>query len=151
MRRMLAFANESPGLLGQPEKQWAQPGPLNGQWKGGASKDRRKYLREWRAKNGEHARNHRYKAKFGISLETYERMFLEQKGLCAICNKAMKRLCVDHCHNTKQMRGLLCHKCNMALGGFNDSVELLKAAIKYLNKEVNKGASKKQSAIQVPK
>jgi len=40
---------------------------------------------------------------------------------------------VDHCHVTKQFRGWLCHKCNRALGHLNDSTELLKRALEYLN------------------
>jgi hypothetical protein len=43
-----------------------------------------------------------------------------------------KYLAVDHCHKTGKIRGLLCHYCNIALGGFKDSIESLKKAIKYL-------------------
>jgi len=39
---------------------------------------------------------------------------------------------LDHCHDTDSFRGWLCHKCNRALGGFNDDVSLLQNAIKYL-------------------
>lgn len=39
---------------------------------------------------------------------------------------------LDHCHETKSFRGWLCHKCNRALGAFNDNIEYLQRAIKYL-------------------
>ena len=39
---------------------------------------------------------------------------------------------LDHDHDTKQFRGWLCRKCNLALGNFNDSIDILKKAIQYL-------------------
>ena len=42
---------------------------------------------------------------------------------------------IDHCHDTETFRGWLCHSCNRALGGFNDNVDILKRAIKYLTKK----------------
>ena len=44
---------------------------------------------------------------------------------------------LDHCHVTNKFRGWLCHKCNRALGNFNDNVDILKRAIKYLTKKDN--------------
>ena len=43
-----------------------------------------------------------------------------------------KPLYVDHCHQTKAIRGLLCHKCNIALGHMNDNPEQLERAAAYL-------------------
>jgi len=40
---------------------------------------------------------------------------------------------LDHCHNTDQFRGWLCHLCNRALGCFKDDVNMLQRAIEYLN------------------
>lgn len=60
----------------------------------------------------------------------------EQGDICSICKKpadALKALALDHCHETGKIRGLLCTKCNMGLGLFDDDVTKLKAAIEYLN------------------
>ena len=45
---------------------------------------------------------------------------------------------LDHCHETESFRGWLCHKCNRALGGFNDDIEMLLRAKKYLEVEHEK-------------
>jgi Recombination endonuclease VII len=55
---------------------------------------------------------------------------------CAICggNRSTRAMAVDHCHDTGRVRGVLCNKCNLALGGFDDSIEMLQKAIKYLKR-----------------
>ncbi len=72
--------------------------------------------------------------KFGITLEEYEVILFKQDGKCAICRSTFKNkmLAVDHCHQTGKIRGLLCHLCNISLGGFKDDIKLLKLAINYL-------------------
>lgn len=40
---------------------------------------------------------------------------------------------IDHCHKTGKIRGILCSRCNTALGGFNDDIKLLDKAINYLS------------------
>ena len=62
----------------------------------------------------------------------------EQNNKCWICRKEFendKCAYVDHCHQTKKIRGLLCHSCNSGLGYFKDNIENLKQAIEYLSKE----------------
>jgi hypothetical protein len=83
----------------------------------------------------ERARLSRVKQLYGISAEQYAAMFAAQGGLCAICKKTdRRRLCVDHCHDTRRVGGLLCTKCNTGIGCFNDDPELLRAAIAYLER-----------------
>lgn len=71
-------------------------------------------------------------------LDTYQRLFEEQDGVCAICkspeNGRYKHLSVDHCHETGKIRGLLCNNCNRGIGLLKDSPELLKNAIKYVQR-----------------
>ncbi len=58
------------------------------------------------------------------------------QGVCMICKEPpqSKPLCVDHDHNTGQVRGLLCNRCNTGLGYFKDNPELFERAISYLRK-----------------
>jgi hypothetical protein len=102
------------------------------------------YMREWRAKklkedpdyfkkryNPEYWKNHHLKKKYGITGEQWQEMYDKQDGLCAIC-KENEATCVDHCHDTGEIRGLLCRTCNTGIGHLNDDPALLKAAIHYL-------------------
>lgn len=70
-----------------------------------------------------------------ITLDEYHQIFNKQNGVCLICGKASnKLLAVDHDHLTGKIRGLLCSKCNIGLGCFNDDITLLQMAISYLTK-----------------
>lgn len=73
---------------------------------------------------------------YGISLAQYEEMLASQNDGCAICGYVPKpgkrRLAVDHCHKTKQVRGLLCMRCNRGLAWFGDQPKRLLAASRYL-------------------
>jgi hypothetical protein len=74
---------------------------------------------------------------YGITLKEYENLYIKQNGMCAICHhpepvKSRLFLAVDHDHKTGKVRGLLCSKCNMALGSFDDSIHSLLSAIRYL-------------------
>jgi hypothetical protein len=75
---------------------------------------------------------------YGISAKEYGALFDSQGGKCACCSQDhtlfKRRLHVDHDHSTGQVRGLLCTECNPGLGYFQDSVERLEMAIKYLSK-----------------
>ena len=83
------------------------------------------------------------KPRLKISVNEYEKILKKQNGLCKICKQpetmkganvnAIKRLAIDHKHDgSNKIRGLLCHHCNVSLGGFKDSIEILKSAIEYL-------------------
>jgi hypothetical protein len=73
------------------------------------------------------------KIKYGISREEYGKMLVDQNNQCAICQIQIGwEAAVDHCHNTNKVRGLLCRKCNLGLGGFKDNVETIRRAIEYV-------------------
>lgn len=75
----------------------------------------------------------RIKGKYGITIEQYDAMMAAQDGRCAICGVLPTRhLCVDHDHETGEVRGLLCEPCNFALGHMADDVDRLLAAAAYL-------------------
>lgn len=83
-------------------------------------------------------------SRYGVSRNEYERMAKEQGYKCKICgSKDPKtrmgslddlryKFCVDHCHETGVVRGLLCMQCNVGLGKFSDSIGNLESAIKYI-------------------
>jgi hypothetical protein len=78
-----------------------------------------------------------YKRTYGITMDEYDTMYQNQKGVCKICSLPQKhkqhnRLCVDHDHQTGEVRGLLCDACNRGLGYFKDDERLLEQAIEYL-------------------
>lgn len=70
--------------------------------------------------------------------ELFDARFEEQGKVCAICGSdktgGRGEFHADHDHKTKQPRGVLCHNCNVALGNFQDNLEILAAAIEYLKK-----------------
>lgn len=99
----------------------------------------------WNAAHPEAAQRHALKyylkSQYGITIEEYEAQLALQNGRCAICGrtpeeaslgKKVRRLAVDHCHQTKKRRGLLCVGCNVSLGHLGDSIEILQKAISYL-------------------
>lgn len=79
----------------------------------------------------------RIKSEYGITAKQYDDILASQKGVCAICGQpekvtSFKRLAIDHCHESNKIRGLLCYRCNTALGKFEDNTSLLEKAITYL-------------------
>lgn len=81
--------------------------------------------------------------RYNLTIEQYDEISAAQNNVCAIChfpetNKhqsgTTKDLAVDHCHKTGKVRGLLCFRCNVAIGKMRDSVDILKSAISYLEK-----------------
>jgi hypothetical protein len=112
------------------------------------------YQREWRDNNREkvrtkgleayykhHEKNKaaaRYRARFtryGITKADYDRTFEAQGGVCGICKLPSpfknRPLCVDHCHNSGKVRGLLCDRCNTRLQALED-LAYRQAAEEYL-------------------
>lgn len=81
-------------------------------------------------------RKNQLKKKYGITIEMYDNLYEQQKGLCKICLKQKEKkdryLHIDHCHKTGKVRGLLCRKCNWALGLINDDITILNNMKKYL-------------------
>lgn len=94
--------------------------------------EHRKAFLRW----GQHLR-----AKHGIDIWEFNGLLGRQRGRCGICRKQHRfeprgcRLQVDHCHNTDRIRGLLCQKCNTALGKLGDCEGGVMAALAYLRNE----------------
>ena len=98
--------------------------------------------RKWWRKSGDAKHKFNLRYSYGMTVEQYDAILASQNGRCAICEHRetftragkIRKLCVDHDHATGIIRGLLCGKCNVALGYFQDSQEMLKAASLYLSK-----------------
>ena len=84
------------------------------------------------------------KSKYGIAIEEYNQLLERQQNRCALCSttvagKGRKNFCVDHNHETGEVRGLLCFNCNVGLGMLKDSPSLLQRAIRYLEENGHYG------------
>lgn len=76
-------------------------------------------------------------SKYGMTLDEKETLLKSQRGKCAICGTEQfnkQGPCIDHCHKTNVVRGILCSRCNRSLGGFRDSLSIVKSAVAYLEK-----------------
>ena len=85
----------------------------------------------------------------GMTISVFEAMLAEQGGVCAICQKAEKdadntgtgavrKMSIDHDHDTDAVRGILCNTCNRGIGLFSDDPSILRAAADYLDRHATK-------------
>lgn len=124
------------------KKEW---GPENFYWRiyqVQDPEDKAAGAREYREKNQMMFKDRSLRRAFGISLENYLKMYDNQEGKCKICGKPgetfssdcgrSKTLVVDHCHETKKVRALLCSSCNKGLGCFGDDEHTLENAKQYI-------------------
>lgn len=97
--------------------------------------------RERQRQGKENGRGHwraKMKWRYGLSEDDFWALYEAQLGACAICKtpfpstEESRRPCVDHCHATGAVRGLLCDHCNNGLGRFADNPARLRAAAAYL-------------------
>ena len=91
------------------------------------------------------AKKKHYRLQYGITLEQLGALHKAQGVQCACCEVELPdptktktrngrgQWHLDHCHDTGEIRGLLCHRCNMGLGLFKDDCLRLQRAIRYLN------------------
>lgn len=97
--------------------------------------NRRKYSRNFYWKNKQKELDRIRFKKYGITGEEFRLIVKKQNGKCPICKrKDNKNLSIDHDHFTGKLRGVICNRCNMALGNVQDSPKILKALINYLEK-----------------
>lgn len=99
--------------------------------------NRDKYNADMRSYNKKHYSKLRLQ-RYDLTLEQYDKMLLDQKGLCAICERApqtkeKRPLNIDHHHETGKTRGLLCHTCNRSIV-ILDNPDLLAKAVAYIKK-----------------
>lgn len=116
------------------------------EWKAAQSKYIKEYREAHRSELTEKGRIYQQKRSVYIRLVRkglhpgYETFVENHNGKCDICGREpdgrWKQLNIDHCHKTGKFRGLLCFRCNRAIGYFDDNPKTLKAAIAYLKKNL---------------
>lgn len=97
----------------------------------------REASRRWAEANADRIKDKRLQRKFGITLTQYSQMLADQGETCAICQGASSGkggFHVDHDHATGRVRGLLCYRCNVAIGLFDEDLERLRKAGEYLER-----------------
>jgi hypothetical protein len=100
------------------------------------------HVRAHARRNKDKVKNRVLKKYFGITLSDYNSRLEKQANCCAICNEQethkanngnkIRSLAVDHCHKTGKIRGLLCTKCNTAIGLLRDDVLIMGRAMEYI-------------------
>ena len=107
-----------------------------------------KKTKEWRlAQSPERIKHLYYMRKYGLSFEEFSARWQSQQGKCKICERIMNSqagtgdsVCVDHCHTTGKVRGLLCNECNRGLGYFRDNPSsIIKAALYLAEQDLSSG------------
>lgn len=107
---------------------------------------RKEQTKKYRLEHPGYERNCYLKRNFNITTKEYDELFIQQNGVCLICfknetshhqNGKVKRLAVDHCHETGKVRGLLCNRCNTAIGLLQNNPVLAQKASDYLIKHQN--------------
>ena len=91
--------------------------------------------REWYHKNKQKVREKQMFSKYGLTVEQYNSKLNQQSNQCKICEKIMDGLrepAIDHCHNTGNVRDLLCANCNAALGLLQDDPKIMLKAAEYV-------------------
>lgn len=104
----------------------------------------REYRRRNKIEVKERTRFWRIQTEYGLSKTDFMSLYEQQHGCCAICKTPIKILDdfssvsdiarVDHNHTTGEVRGLLCHGCNAAIGLFKENTTAIRLAAEYLEK-----------------
>lgn len=105
-------------------------------WQANNVEKRREYHASHYRANKEKWDRHGLRQRYGLTLEDRNRMMQEQDYQCAGCEMSFWDClpCVDHCHVSGLVRGILCADCNRALGGARDSIKTLHRLAAYLGR-----------------
>jgi len=102
-------------------------------------KSNREYFKEHQEKIKKYFKLRNLKYKHNLSYKDWLSIWEEQNGKCLICGKTFTKPSdahVDHNHETGEIRGLLCGKCNRGIGMFDDNPEIMIKAIEYLERRL---------------
>lgn len=91
--------------------------------------------------------SHHRLRKYGLTVADYNKLFEAQNGLCAVCHRpetlmrpkgGFRALAVDHDHKTEAVRGLLCGRCNSALGLLDENIDRILSLAEYVRSFVGR-------------
>lgn len=149
-KRQSRERNKADHARRERERRIADPERYRGYRQRKYAKDREKILaanRAWALANPDKVLAIRLRHSFGMTVDEFTQKMAAQEGRCAICMTDMtltgevhkngtrrRGVCVDHCHETGAIRGLLCTSCNKGLGYFKDDPARLRAAADYIEK-----------------
>jgi len=106
----------------------------NGKYFSGRCKSCKKHLQEtgqW--KKTPYDRYAFIERNYGMNKEQFLEFFASQKNKCKLCSRELQeKWCVDHCHTTGKIRGVLCYACNSGIGHLQEDPEILRKAIDYV-------------------
>lgn len=96
-------------------------------------------VKRWRENNPGKTKELQIRRKYGLSMQEYSNLIEKQQFQCAACGIGLKDLPgseiqIDHCHNTGNIRGILCGRCNRALGLLNDDPIKTQKLADYIKK-----------------
>ena len=94
---------------------------------------RLEYMAAHKVEAAEYRRRWNLAKRYGITIEQYGDLWLRQGEACGVCRLKHRRMVVDHDHATGKVRGILCHRCNVCLGGLGDNLEGVMRAVRYLS------------------
>lgn len=97
------------------------------------------YTRAWWARNSHKRKEYAMRRVYNLDPSEFAAMLVRQNGVCAVCEQSdpKRNLSIDHNHGTGRIRGLLCKKCNSAIGFAGDSPVILRKMAMYLEGENN--------------
>lgn len=110
------------------------------------------YTRRWREEHREEISDYSRRQRYSLKAGEYEVILAQQEGVCTVCHQPETRRCaggvmslaVDHDHETGQVRGLLCNRCNtVVVKAIEDYPDLCRRAAVYLEQHKRKGGKRR--------
>lgn len=109
------------------------------------NKDNLEHYHQHRKGNTHRVVSYRYniKQRYGLTEDQFSALYYDQNGCCAICDVGLENIfegtegeqpAIDHCHDTLEIRGMLCRKCNSGIGLLGDTLDGVLKAVEYLTK-----------------
>lgn len=115
-------------------------------WRKNNKERKNEYAKEYYQENKDRMNVRRIERLYGLSPEEHQRMKDEQGNLCKLCNQPetgtnamngkIQELCIDHCHDTGKVRGLLCRRCNHLIAALGDTEQSIERVFHYMKGEL---------------